>query len=90
MYVTHKPGYQHQRWLQRKNRWLENRKAKNEKDREAMTAPADKLESSTTKDKGNKKLGLSQSLQAALMTKAGLSENQFQQIWCEACTESGN
>ena len=86
MYVTHKPGHQHQRWLERKNRWLENRK----RDREATTAPADKSESSTTKDKGDKKLSLSQSLQAALMTKAGLSENQFQQIWCEACTESGN
>ena len=90
LYVTHKPGHQHQRWLERKNRWLENRKSNNEKDKEATAPPADKTAAPATNDKGDKKLALSQSLQAALMTKAGLSEDQFQQIWCEACQDSGN
>jgi hypothetical protein len=36
------------------------------------------------------KLSLSKSLQAALATTAGLSADQFQKIWAEACNESGN
>jgi hypothetical protein len=36
------------------------------------------------------KLSLSKSLQAALVTTAGLSADQFQKIWADACSESGN
>ena len=35
-------------------------------------------------------LALSKSLQAALMTKTRVTANQFQQIWNDACNESGN
>ena len=40
--------------------------------------------------KDDKKLTLAKTLQAALMTNAGVSKSQFQQIWDEACSESGN
>jgi hypothetical protein len=36
------------------------------------------------------KLSLSKSFQAALVTTAGLSADQFQKIWAETCNESGN
>ncbi len=36
------------------------------------------------------KLSLLKSLQSALMTKAGISEDQFKKIWDEACSFSGN
>ena len=88
LYVTHKPGAQHDRWVARKNKWLESRRSQREKE----NAGDDKANGTdnTAADTGDKKLALSQSLQAALMTKAGLSEDQFQQIWCEACSDSGN
>ncbi len=36
------------------------------------------------------KLSLAKSLQEALTTMAGLSENQFNKIWANACSASGN
>ncbi len=36
------------------------------------------------------KLSLLRSLQSALMTKAGISEDQFKKIWDDAYTSSGN
>jgi hypothetical protein len=36
------------------------------------------------------KLSLSKSLQAALVTLAGLSADQFQKIWAETCNEPEN
>jgi hypothetical protein len=36
------------------------------------------------------KLSLSKSLQAALVTTTGISEDQFNKIWADACSASGN
>ena len=36
------------------------------------------------------KLSLAKSLQEALTTNAGLSEDQFNKIWADACSASGN
>ena len=41
-------------------------------------------------DSSAAKLSLSKSLQAALVTTAGLSADQFQKIWADACNELGN
>jgi hypothetical protein len=36
------------------------------------------------------KLSLLKSLQSVLMTKAGISEDQFKKIWDDACASLGN
>jgi hypothetical protein len=48
------------------------------------------LSTSDSTDFSAAKLSLSKSLQAALVTTAGLSANQFQKIWAEAFNELGN
>lgn len=85
MYCTHKPGEGHQRWL-------ENKRRRSKRDKNAATTPTLPDSSSTPAEgkKDDKKLTLAKTLQAALMTNAGVSESQFQQIWDEACSESGN
>jgi hypothetical protein len=45
---------------------------------------------STINDSAASKLSLSKSLQAALVRTAGLSESQFNKIWADACSASGN
>jgi hypothetical protein len=41
-------------------------------------------------DSSTAKLSLLKSLQAALMTTAGITEDQFNKIWANACNASGN
>jgi hypothetical protein len=45
---------------------------------------------SSSTDSSAAKLSLSKSLQAELVTTAGLSADQCQNIWAETCNESGN
>jgi hypothetical protein len=83
MYVTHKPE-DHGVWLERQ------RKGK----KSFTPTPTDGISKQTTKPMSNDssalKLSLSKSLQAALVTTAGISEDQFKKIWADACNASGN
>ncbi len=45
---------------------------------------------SVSNDSSASKLSLSKSLQAALVTTASITEDQFKKIWAEACNASGN
>jgi hypothetical protein len=89
MYVTHKPQ-DHEQW--RINKEKGNRKKG--KINSAESAPAtvnDKPKPVTVlNDSAASKLSLSKSLQAALVTTAGISESQFEKIWNDACNASGN
>lgn len=78
MYCTHKPGEGHKKWAAKKGRGQRDK------------SPPNSSTPSSESDKEAKKLTLAKTLQSALVTKAGLSESQFQQIWDEACSESGN
>ena len=81
MYVTHKPGEEHAEWLKKKK---ENKKGKgNHRDKKEK-------DSSKSKSDTNNSLSLEQSLKSALLTKAGVSESQFDGLWKEAVEESGN
>jgi hypothetical protein len=91
MYCWHKPGAGHVAWLACKEKYKQDQIAK--KGNSTPTAPAT-LPSPTAAIKPNtgdsSKLLLSKSLQSALMTKAGISEDQFKKIWDEACSSLGN
>jgi hypothetical protein len=45
---------------------------------------------SVSNDSSALKLSLSKLLQAALVTTAGITEDQFKKIWAEACNALGN
>ncbi len=85
MYCNHKPGAQHNRWLEQKQKWLAGRCKMGEKENKAPK----NTDFGGTKS-NDKKVDLSQSLQAALMTKSGISEDHFQSIWNKACKKLGN
>lgn len=97
MYVYHKPGAEHVAWQKKKteNQQRKNeRRAKYEKDRSAgddqKSTPPHPAAAGTAADASTKKLSLSQHLKSALVTHAGLSDDQFQTIWEDACNQSGN
>jgi len=86
MYVFHKPGAEHDAWRAKKDRF------KKGGPKEHTVTSTHKLPTLATgsSDPLAAKLSLSKSLQAALVTTAGLSVDQFQKIWADACSESGN
>jgi hypothetical protein len=84
MYVFHKPGEGHRLWKERKMR------SKRDKAAAASTDTSSTAASSDSNSATKKKLSLAQSLQSALVTQAGVSENQFQTIWEQSCSETGN
>ena len=87
MYVCHKPGQGHKDWLvfkAKQNKERNARRGKRDREDDLSTKPAASAEG------GAKKLELSQQLQSALVTQAGLSEDQFKKIWDDACSQSGN
>ena len=87
MYVRHKPGQGHKDWLVFKAEQNKERNAKRGKrDREDDSS----AKSAASAEGGAKKLAFSQHLQSALVTQAGLSEDQFRKIWDDACSQSGN
>jgi hypothetical protein len=92
MYCIHKPGAGHVAWLARKERFKQENAAK--KKGNTIPAPPVALPASNVVIKSNigekSKLSLSKSLQSALMTTAGISEDQFKKIWADACASSGN
>ena len=79
MYVTHKPC-DHPAWQEKKDKFKRVRREKREREKTPDNTP-----SAGTGEK--KKLALSERLQAALVTKAGVSEDQFEHIWKEVIDE---
>ena len=81
MYVRHKPGEGRKQWLERKESFKKGkRREKTDKDSKG----------SSKSDKSDKQLTLGSSLRKALLTKAGVSGSQFDDIWEDALKESGN
>jgi hypothetical protein len=85
MYVFHKPGAEHDAWRAKKDRFK-----KGGPKEYTVTTPKVPTPATGSSDPSAAKLSLSKSLQAALVTTAGLSADQFQKIWADACSESGN
>ena len=79
MYVTHKPD-QHDTWSEQRKKGRKGASTQASTDNKETPAIANAAS----------KLSLSKSLQAALATTAGNSEDQFNKIWAEACNASGN
>ena len=82
-YVLHKPD-QHDQVMQAKKdgKWKWSTKASMDVKPNSTAA--------TVFNNPASKLSLSKSLQAALVTKTGISEDQFNKIWSDACNASGN
>jgi hypothetical protein len=85
MYVFHKPGADHDAWRAKKYCF----KKGGPKDHTVKPNVLTPVTGGST-DPSAAKLSLSKSLQAALVTTAGLSTDQFQKIWADACSELGN
>jgi hypothetical protein len=86
MYVTHKPDG-HESWTERRNKGRKGgamASTGNDPAGKPTTTP------SVSNDSSASKLSLSKSLQAALVTIAGITEDQFKKIWAEACNALGN
>ena len=86
MYVTHKPDG-HDAWMERRNKGRKGGAAASTGNNSAgkpTTTP------SVSNDSSASKLSLSKLLQAALVTTAGITEDQFKKIWADACSASGN
>jgi hypothetical protein len=88
MYVLHKPQ-DHEQWHLNKEK--ENRKKGKSNSANYAPATSEKPKpASVLNNSAASKLSLSKSLQAALVTTAGITENQFKKIWKDACNASGN
>jgi len=85
MYVFHKTGAEHDAWRAKKDRFKKGGPKEH-----TVTTPKVPTSATGSSDPSAAKLSLSKSLQAALVTTAGLSADQFQKIWADACSESGN
>jgi hypothetical protein len=89
MYVTHKPHH-HEQWHLTKEKMTSCRKGENTSVDYAPTTNKKPKSASTINNSAASKLSLSKSLQATLVTTAGLSESQFNKIWADACSALGN
>ncbi len=91
MYCIHKPGAGHVAWLARKEKFKQENTAKkgNIIPTPSVTLPASNVAIKSNIGKKSKR-SLSKSLQSALMTKAGISEDALKKIWDETCASSGN
>jgi hypothetical protein len=86
MYVAHKPD-EHDAWINRRKNGRKGGAAAstgNDPAGKPTTTP------SVSNDSSASKLSLSKSLQAALVTTAGITEDQFKKIWAEACNALGH
>jgi hypothetical protein len=92
MYCIHKPGAGHVAWLARKKKYKQELAVKkgNTIPTPSVTLPASNVATKSNILGEKSKLSLSKSLQSALMTTAGISEDQFKKIWADACASSGN
>ncbi len=83
----HKPGDGHIAWLAGKKKFKKDNAAKkgNVTHTLSVTLPSSAPNAATKSNIGDlSKFSLSKSLQSALMTKAGISEDAFNKIWDEA------
>jgi len=93
MYVFHKPT-EHDAWQELKSALNGRRGKKEEKEKTTTITPApalllpQALKPSTTPSAA--KLSLAKSLQEALATTTGLTDDQFTKIWDKCCSASGN
>jgi hypothetical protein len=88
MYVFHKPS-EHDAWKQRKNDYNKKRgKCKSDANIKAPSGPSSVTPVASSSSAS--KLSLAKSLQEALTTMAGLSEDQFNKIWENACNALRN
>jgi hypothetical protein len=93
MYCMHKLGDGHIAWHTRKEKLKKDNTVKksNATPAPSVTLPSPVPSNATKSNIGNlSKLSLSKSLQSELMTKAGISEDQFKKIWDDACASLGN
>jgi hypothetical protein len=88
MYVFHKPT-KHDAWKKKKDEFNARKKGKG-KSTEHNSSATPSTAPPTASNASASKLSLAKSLQEALTTKAGLSEDQFNKIWADACSASGN
>jgi hypothetical protein len=86
MYVFHKPT-DHEAWLAHKTS-LNAQPGKGGKEKATTPAPAPTPKPSLTPSA--KKLSLAKSLQEALTTTAGLTDNQFNKTWESCCSALEN
>ena len=91
MYVFHKPT-EHDAWKARKDELNKKRGKKSGGTTPAAAASSASVPSNvaSTASTNASKLSLAKSLQEALTTTAGLTEDQFQKIWQNCCDASGN
>jgi hypothetical protein len=87
MYVTHKPDG-HETWTERRNKGRKGGGATALTGNDPVGKPT--TTPSVSNDSSASELSLSKSLQAALVTTASITEDQFKKIWAEACNASGN
>jgi hypothetical protein len=85
IYVTHKSEH-HELWKERRSKGKRAFISPKSASADAKPKPA----SIFLNDFSSLKLALSKSLQAALVTTAGITEDQFNKIWTDACSASGN
>jgi hypothetical protein len=93
IYCMHKPGDGHIAWLAQKDKFKKDNAAKkgNTTPTPSVTLPSPTPTAAIKSNIGDlSKLLLSEYLQSVLMTKAGISEDQFKKIWDDACASSGN
>ena len=74
MYVFHKPGAEHIAWQKKKD---ENKARKQARSDQGQKPDAQSKPPAGSTNTSAKKLSLSQHLKSALVTKAGLSDDQF-------------
>jgi hypothetical protein len=86
MYVFHKPT-DHGAWLEHKTA-LNRQRGKGGK--EKATTPASAPTPKPSPTPGAAKLSLAKSLQEALTTTTGLTDDQFTKIWDNCCSALGN
>ena len=89
MYVFHKPD-EHDAWKARKDEFNKKRGKKNGPSTTTPASSSSPAAPTSAASTNASKLSLAKSLQEALTTTAGLSEDQFQKIWQSCCDASGN
>ena len=90
MYVFfHKPD-KHDVWKACKDEFNKKRGKKNGPTPTTFASSSSPAAPTSTASTNASKLFLAKSLQEALTTTAGLSEDQFQKIWQSCCDASGN
>ncbi len=89
MYIALKPE-DHERWQKDEDKLMNCRKGRNNSTESAPINEKPKALALVINNSAASKLLLSKALQAALVTTAGLTEDQFNKIWADVCSTRGN